>query len=50
MNQEKKVPENSDIQGQATCNVNMTFNAVVGVISIAVALFIGYIAYMNLGG
>jgi len=50
MNEKKKATENSDIQGQPTCNVNMTFNAIVGAISIAVALFTGYIAYMYLGG
>lgn len=49
MNQENKVTEDAGKQGQPTCNVNMTFNTIVGVISVAVALVIGYVAYMYLG-
>lgn len=46
MNHENKVAGDAEKQSQPTCNVNMTFNVMVGVVSIIVALIIGYAAYV----
>lgn len=47
MNTETK-PEGG--QRQRGCNVSMGFNAAVGVVAVAAALLIGYLAYSYLSG
>lgn len=49
MNQENKLTEDTVSQGKSTCNVNMTFNTTVGIISIMVVTVVGYIAYVYIG-
>lgn len=49
MNKENNIPVETEGQNQPTCNVNTAFNTMVGIVSIIVAVVIGYIVYISLG-
>ncbi len=46
MNETKKVTNDVINNKEPMCNVNMTFNLIVGVLAIAAALLIGYVVYV----